>query len=32
VNGEALEADHIVVATGSATSMLPIEGLEDVPV
>jgi pyruvate/2-oxoglutarate dehydrogenase complex dihydrolipoamide dehydrogenase (E3) component len=31
VNGEALEADHIVVATGSATSMLPIEGLEDVP-
>jgi pyruvate/2-oxoglutarate dehydrogenase complex dihydrolipoamide dehydrogenase (E3) component len=32
VNGEALEAEHVVAATGSATSMLPIEGLEDVPV
>lgn len=26
VNGEAQEAEHVVVATGSATSMLPIEG------
>ncbi len=32
VNGEGLEADHIVVATGSTSNMLPIEGLEDVPV
>jgi len=32
VNGEVLEAEHVVVATGSAPSMLPIEGLEDVDV
>ena len=31
-NGRTLEADHIVIATGSATKMLPIEGLQDVPV
>jgi pyruvate/2-oxoglutarate dehydrogenase complex dihydrolipoamide dehydrogenase (E3) component len=30
--GRTLEADHVVIATGSATKMLPIEGLEDVPV
>jgi pyruvate/2-oxoglutarate dehydrogenase complex dihydrolipoamide dehydrogenase (E3) component len=27
-----LEADHVVVATGSTSNMLPIDGLEDVPV
>jgi pyruvate/2-oxoglutarate dehydrogenase complex dihydrolipoamide dehydrogenase (E3) component len=32
VNGEALEAEHIIVATGSAPNMPPIEGLEDVTV
>jgi pyruvate/2-oxoglutarate dehydrogenase complex dihydrolipoamide dehydrogenase (E3) component len=32
VNGEALEADHIVVATGSTSNVLPIEGIEDVTV
>ncbi|MDQ4062369.1 MAG: NAD(P)/FAD-dependent oxidoreductase [Actinomycetota bacterium] len=32
VNGEILEADNIVVATGSASKVLPIEGLEDVAV
>lgn len=32
VNGEILEADHVVVATGSASNTLPIEGLENVPV
>ena len=32
VNGEVLEADHVVVATGSAPSMLPVEGIEDVTV
>jgi len=32
VNGETLEANHIVVATGSASNVLPIEGLEDVTV
>jgi dihydrolipoamide dehydrogenase len=32
VNGETLEADHVVVATGSTSNMLPIDGLEDVPV
>jgi len=30
-DGQDLEADHIVVATGSAANVLPIEGLEDVP-
>ncbi|HZC18292.1 MAG TPA: NAD(P)/FAD-dependent oxidoreductase, partial [Rubrobacteraceae bacterium] len=30
--GETLEADHIVIATGSAQNMLPIEGIEDVTV
>jgi dihydrolipoamide dehydrogenase len=32
VDGETLEADHIVIATGSAQNMLPIEGIEDVTV
>jgi len=32
VNGETLEADHVVVATGSTQNMLPIEGIEDVTV
>jgi pyruvate/2-oxoglutarate dehydrogenase complex dihydrolipoamide dehydrogenase (E3) component len=32
VNGDILEADHVVVATGSASNMLPIEGIEDVTV
>jgi dihydrolipoamide dehydrogenase len=32
VNGETLEADHVVVATGSAQNMLPIEGIEEVTV
>src|SRR5919112_5402089 len=32
VNGEALEADHVVVATGSKQNMLPIEGIEEVTV
>jgi pyruvate/2-oxoglutarate dehydrogenase complex dihydrolipoamide dehydrogenase (E3) component len=32
VNGEELEADNIIVATGSASNTLPIEGLEDVTV
>jgi dihydrolipoamide dehydrogenase len=32
VNGETLEADHIVVATGSASNILPIEGIENVTV
>ena len=31
VNGETLEADHVIVATGSASNILPIEGIEDVP-
>jgi dihydrolipoamide dehydrogenase len=26
VNGETLEADHVVIATGSSQNMLPIEG------
>ncbi|MCA1731875.1 MAG: NAD(P)/FAD-dependent oxidoreductase, partial [Actinobacteria bacterium] len=30
-NGQTLEADHIIVATGSAPNVLPIEGIEDVP-
>lgn len=29
-NGQTLEADHIIVATGSAPNVLPIEGIEDV--
>ncbi|MCA1731250.1 MAG: NAD(P)/FAD-dependent oxidoreductase [Actinobacteria bacterium] len=32
VNGETLEADHVVVATGSEQNMLPIEGVEEVTV
>jgi pyruvate/2-oxoglutarate dehydrogenase complex dihydrolipoamide dehydrogenase (E3) component len=32
VNGETLEADHVIVATGSAQNMLPIEGIEEVTV
>jgi pyruvate/2-oxoglutarate dehydrogenase complex dihydrolipoamide dehydrogenase (E3) component len=32
VNGETLEADHVVVATGSEQNMLPIEGIEEVTV
>ena len=32
VNGESLEADHVVVATGSEQNMLPIEGVEEVTV
>src|SRR3954466_9899877 len=31
-NSKELEADHIVVATGSASNVLPIEGLEDITV
>ena len=29
-NGETLEADHVIVATGSAPNIPPIEGLEEV--
>ena len=32
VNGETLETDHVVVATGSSSNVLPIEGIEDVSV
>jgi pyruvate/2-oxoglutarate dehydrogenase complex dihydrolipoamide dehydrogenase (E3) component len=32
VNGETIEADNIIVATGSAPNVPPIEGLEEVPV
>ena len=32
VDGTELEADHVVVATGSASNMPPIEGLDDVTV
>ena len=32
VNGEALEADHVVVATGSKQNTLPIKGIEEVTV
>jgi pyruvate/2-oxoglutarate dehydrogenase complex dihydrolipoamide dehydrogenase (E3) component len=32
VDGETLAADHVVVATGSASNTLPIEGLEEVTV
>lgn len=31
VGGRELEADHTVIATGSSSKALPIEGLEDVP-
>ncbi len=31
-NGRELEAEHIVVATGSTSNVLPIEGIEDVTV
>jgi pyruvate/2-oxoglutarate dehydrogenase complex dihydrolipoamide dehydrogenase (E3) component len=30
VNGETLEADHVVVATGTVATIPPIEGLDDV--
>ena len=30
-NGQTLEAEHIIVASGSAPNVPPIEGLEDVP-
>lgn len=30
-NGRTLEADNIIVATGSAPNILPVEGIEDVP-
>ncbi len=32
VNGETLQAEHIIVATGSAPNMPPVEGLDDVTV
>jgi pyruvate/2-oxoglutarate dehydrogenase complex dihydrolipoamide dehydrogenase (E3) component len=32
VNGETLETNHVVVATGSSSNVLSIEGIEDVPV
>ncbi len=32
VNGETLEADHVIVATGSEPNMPPVEGLDDVTV
>jgi pyruvate/2-oxoglutarate dehydrogenase complex dihydrolipoamide dehydrogenase (E3) component len=32
VNGEALETEHIIVATGSASNMPPVEGLDEVTV
>ncbi len=32
VNGQALHAEHIIVATGSDATIPPIEGLGDVPV
>lgn len=32
VNGETLETEHIIVATGSASNTPPVEGLEDVTV
>ncbi len=31
-NGETLEAEHIIVATGSAANVPPVEGIEDVTV
>ncbi|MDP9474143.1 MAG: NAD(P)/FAD-dependent oxidoreductase, partial [Actinomycetota bacterium] len=30
-DGRTLEADHVIVATGSSANVLPIEGIEDVP-
>jgi dihydrolipoamide dehydrogenase len=30
-NGQVLETEHVIIATGSGPSILPIEGLEDVP-
>ncbi len=30
-DGRTLEAEHVVVATGSSANVLPIEGIEDVP-
>jgi dihydrolipoamide dehydrogenase len=30
-NGQTLEAEHIIVASGSAPNIPPVEGLEDVP-
>ncbi|MDP9455750.1 MAG: NAD(P)/FAD-dependent oxidoreductase [Actinomycetota bacterium] len=32
VNGETLETEHVIVASGSAANVPPIEGLEAVPV
>jgi pyruvate/2-oxoglutarate dehydrogenase complex dihydrolipoamide dehydrogenase (E3) component len=32
VNGETLQAEHIIVATGSAPNIPPVEGLDDVTV
>lgn len=32
VNGETLETEHIIVATGSASNMPPVEGLDEVTV
>ena len=32
VDGETLQTEHIVVATGSAPTIPPVEGLNDVPV
>jgi pyruvate/2-oxoglutarate dehydrogenase complex dihydrolipoamide dehydrogenase (E3) component len=32
VNGETLEAEHIIVATGSAPNMPPVEGLDEITV
>ena len=31
VDGRVLEAEHVIVATGSSSNVPPIEGLEDVP-
>ncbi len=30
-DGRTLQADHVIVATGSSANVLPIEGIEDVP-
>ncbi len=32
VNGETLEAEHVIVATGSESNLPPVEGLDEVPV